>query len=148
MGSRDGYSSAGGGGSRSSGKNNNSPFVNHSGGYTWDGKGEWIYDGCNGMYPPSRYDAITPSHLPFNGRKPFSDSSEKHYFTPDENGNVYPSDEYGRYRSKSPEASTEYRSSRLPIRELESNRRPGSMWPNPESKSILSLRPTSREQQR
>ena len=142
MGSRDGYSSAGGGGSRSSGKYNNSPFVDNFGGYTWDGEGEWIYDGCNGKYPPSRYDAITPSHLPFNGRKPFSDSSGTH-FTPDENGHVYPSDEYGRYRSNSPEASTEYRSSRLPTGELESNRRPGSMWPNPESKCLSSLRRTS-----
>ena len=88
MGSRDGDSFAGGGGSRSSGKYNNSPFVDNFGGYTWDGEGEWIYDGCNGKYPPSRYDAITPSHLPFNGRKPFSDSSGTH-FTPDQKMDMF-----------------------------------------------------------
>ncbi len=145
MGSRDGYSSTGGGQSRSSGRDNDSPFVNHFGGYTWDGPGEWTYDGCNGIYPPSRYEAIQPADLPFNGRKPFSNSSGTHYFTSDENGHVYPSDEYGRYRSKSPEALSAYRSSRLPIRELESNRRPGPMSPNPESKCLLNLRRTPRK---
>ena len=121
------------------------PFVDHWGGYTWnDGARQWTYDGCNGIYPPSRHDALPPDRLPFNGRKPFSDSYG-HYFTADENDNVYPSDEYGRYRSKSPEDSSAHWSNSLPIRELGSNRRPRTVSPNTGSKCLLNLRCTSYE---
>ena len=143
MGSRDGYSSAGSGRSRSSNKHADSPFVDHWGGYTWDdGARQWTYDGCNGIYPPSRHDALPPDRLPFNGRKPFSDSYG-HHFTPDENENVYPSDEYGRYRSKSLEGSSAHWSNSLPIRELGSHRRPRTVSPYTESKCPLNSRRTS-----
>ena len=145
MGSRDGDSSAGAGRSRSPGRYDDSPFVNHYGGYTWDGAGAWTHDGCNGIYPPCRYDAIQPAHLPFNGRKPFSNSSGTHYFASDDDEHVYPSDEYGRYRSNSSEALSAYRSSRLPVGEPESNRTPGPVRPNPESKCLLNLRRTPRK---
>ena len=91
MGSRDGYSSAGSGRFPLSNKRDYSPFVDHYGGYTWDGASGWTYDGCNGIYPPRRHDTIPPDCLPFNGRKPLADYYGAH-FTPDENGNVYPSD--------------------------------------------------------
>ena len=148
MGSRDGVSSAGSGRSHSSNKHVDSPFVDHWGGYTWDdGAHQWIYDGCNGIYPPSRHDALPPDGLPFNGRNPFSDSYGN-YFTPDENDNVYPSDEYGRYRSKSPEGPSAYWSKSLPIREIGSNRRPRTVSPNTESKCLLNSRCTSYKQER
>ncbi len=114
-------------------------------GYTWDNEAfAWTYDGCNGVLPPSRHEPIPPDGRTFNDRQPLSDDYG-HHFTPDENGHFYPSDRYGRYRSKSPEKLSAYQSRNLPTRQREGNRSSGALLPNPESKCLLNLRRTSRK---
>lgn len=141
MGPRDGNSSAGAKTSHSSDKNKPSPFVDNWGGYTWNQEaGQWSYDGCNERHPPSPYEVKSRALPPFDGGEPFTDGSGTRYLTPDERGHINPSDEYGRYRSNSPESLSAYWSSRMPIQEVQSTRNSRSMSPNPESECPVELK--------
>ena len=141
MGSGDGDASAGAKRSHSSDKNNPSPFVDTWGGYTWNQEaGQWIYDDDNERHPPSRYEAKSPARPPFESREPFTDDSGTRYFTSVERGPIDPSDEYGHYRSNSPESLSAYQSPRMPIHEVHSTRRSRSVSPNPEGEYLLNSR--------
>lgn len=140
MGSRDGDPSTGAKRSHSSDKNNISPFVDKWEGYTWDQEaGQWSYDGYDECHPPSHYEPKSPVWPHYEGREPFTDDSGTHYLTPNERGHSNPSDEYGRYRSNSPESLSAYWSPRMPADEVQSTRKSRSMSPNPESECLLNL---------
>ena len=140
MGSRDGDLSAGAKKSHSD-KDKLSPFVDKWEGYTWDQEArQWSYDGHDESHPPSRYELKSPASPPFEGRDPFTDDSGTRYVTPDERGHSKTPNEYGRYRSNSPESLSAYWSSRTPMNEVQGTRKSRSLSPNPASECLLNIR--------